>query len=230
MSLRPTTQLHRHDHGKGRIVCRHCDWFLRTWSGHLQEPGQHATPAHRPVQLQMAQRLTKHRTDLCFSSTSRWPVSLTPVSVSSPQSLILCQFTRSVASPTSSWEKRRWKTTAGRWCSLEWLGSVRMIWADVFYWRTPGPPSWRLASTAHAQEKSPFTTTSCRAPSTYLSKTWFMASLQLMCEDCLLMSLKEMSDKAKCIKNNIWKTDCPPDLTHWLVDKLQIMLFLPFPH
>lgn len=98
------------------------------------------------------------------------------------QSLISCPFMKSAGLRTSSWEKPLLKTTAGRWFSPEWPGFVRTTWADVSFWRTLGPPSWRPDSTAPAQEKSPSITTSCRAPFTYQSRTWSMVSSLLMCE------------------------------------------------
>lgn len=124
----------------------------------------------------------KRRTDLSFSQPGGYHILPNFLISCVLQSLILSLCTRLAALPTSSWEKLQSKTTAGRWCSLAWRGSARTIWVDASFWRTPGPPSWRPGSTAHAQEKSPFTTTSCRAPFTYRNRTWSTASSPLMCE------------------------------------------------
>lgn len=142
MSLRPAPQLHRHDDGEGRVVRRHGDRLLRTGPGHLQEPGEPASPAHGPVQLQMAQRYTFDSTSTSYSSRDSDLASVFPFLPRCVlQSPILCPCTRSAASPTSSSERPRLKTTAGRWCSLAWPGFAGTTWEDGSCWRTPGPPS-----------------------------------------------------------------------------------------
>lgn len=105
--------------------------------------------------------------------------SLLPSSRQSPTS---SQPTTSASSPSSSWGRTRWSTTAARQSIPAWHESARTTLEGDFSWRTPGPRSWRRGSTAPAPGRSPSTTTSCRAPSTCPSRTSSMASSQPMCE------------------------------------------------
>lgn len=90
--------------------------------------------------------------------------------------------TTSGCSPSSSWGRTPWSMTAARRCIPAWRESARTTSAGDFSWKTPGPRSWRPGSTAHVPERSPSTTTSCRAPSTCRSRTSSMASSLPMCE------------------------------------------------
>lgn len=56
MSLQSPPQLHRPHHLQRGAVRRHCHGLLRARPRHLPQPGRLATVAHRPIQLQVAQR------------------------------------------------------------------------------------------------------------------------------------------------------------------------------
>lgn len=103
-------------------------------------------------------------------------------SPSSRQSPTSSQPMTSASSPSSSWGRTQWSTTAGRRSILVWRESARTTLAGGFSSRTPGPRSWRRGSTAPALGRFPSTTTSCRAPSTCPSRTSSTASSPPMCE------------------------------------------------
>lgn len=113
---------------------------------------------------------------------SHYVMILSLPSPSSRQSPTSSQPTTSASSPSSSWGRTQWSTTAARPFIPVWRESARTTSVGDFSWRTPGPHSWRRGSTAPAPGRSPSTTTSCRAPSTYQSKTSSTASSRLMCE------------------------------------------------